>query len=76
MRMMGRVFKVPVFYISNDNENDVIRCRESLAEGHSIVITGIGIDGKVGAFTGVVQSVAHNAMQKPGRRYSVTILDD
>ena len=28
------------------------------------------------AFAGVVQSVAHNAMGKPGRRYSVTILEN
>jgi hypothetical protein len=67
---------MPLFYISHDNEQDVRRCHESRSEGRPIVITGIGIDGKVAAFTGIVQSVAHDAMRKAGRRYSVTILDE
>jgi hypothetical protein len=62
---------MPLFYISHDNEKDVRRCHESRLEGRPVVITGIGIDGKVGAFTGVVQSVAHDPMWAEGRRYSV-----
>jgi hypothetical protein len=65
---------MPLFYISNDDENDVRRCHESRVEGRPITITGIDISGKVAAFTGIVQSVAHDAMRKAGRRYSVTIL--
>jgi hypothetical protein len=65
---------MPLFYIVDDNENDVRRCRESRSEGCQITIAGIDISGKVATFTGIVQSVAHDAIRKPGRRYSVTIL--
>ena len=67
---------MPLFYISEDNENDVQRCQESRLEGRPITITAIDIDGKIAAFTGVVQSVAHDGTRKPGRRFSVTILPD
>ena len=65
-----------LFYISHDDENDVRRCRESQQLGRPLTITGIDIYGKVAAFTDVVASVAHDEMRKPGRRYSVTILND
>jgi hypothetical protein len=65
---------MPLFYISDDNENDARRCHESRREGVPITITGIGIDGKAATFTGVVQSVADDTARKPGRRYSVTII--
>jgi hypothetical protein len=65
-----------VFYISYDDENDVRKCRESQQDGRPLTITGIDIYGKLAAFTGVVVSVAHDEMRKPGRRYSVTILND
>ena len=42
---------MPLFYISEDNENDVQRCQESRLEGRPITITAIDIDGKVAAFT-------------------------
>ena len=64
------------FYISNDNENDVRRCNESLTGRRSITITGLNMDGQVGAFTGVVQSVEHDATRDKGRHYRVTILDN
>ena len=67
---------MPLFYISEDNENDVQRCQESRLEGRPITITATDIDGKIAAFTGVVQSVAHDGTRKPGRRFSVTILPD
>jgi hypothetical protein len=73
--MTERAFKnMPQFYISNDNENDVRRCNESLAFRQLITITGLNMDGQVAAFTGVVQSVAQDAMRDKGRRYQVTIL--
>ena len=65
---------IHIFYIGNDDENDVRRCHESRVEGRPITITGIDISGKVAPFTGIVQAVAHDAMRKAGRRYSVTIL--
>jgi len=64
------------FYISNDDENDVRRCNESLAFRQSITITGLNMNGQVAGFTGVVQSVAHDAKRDVGRRYKVTILDE
>ena len=65
---------MPLFYINNDNEDDVCRCRESRLEQRTITINGTDIHGKIAAFTGVVQSVSHDATRKAGRRYSVTIL--
>jgi hypothetical protein len=66
---------MPQFYISNDNENDVRRCTESLTGRRPITITGLNLDGQVAAFTGVVQSVDLDAVRDKGRRYQVTILD-
>jgi hypothetical protein len=67
---------MPQLYISNDNENDVRRCNESLAGRRPITMTGLNMDGQVTALTGIVQSVEHDAMRDKGRRYRVTILDE
>ena len=64
------------FYISNDGDNDVSRCNESLISHHSITITGLNMDGQVAAFTGVVQSVVHDTKREKGRRYRITMLDN
>jgi hypothetical protein len=62
------------FYISNDNENDVQRCNESLRSEASIVITGLTVEGQhLKAFQGTVQSIDGDPKRGWGKRYKVTI---
>jgi hypothetical protein len=62
------------FYISNDNENDVRRCNESLRTTAPIVITGLTLEGlHLKAFQGIVQSIDGDPKRGWGKRYKVTI---
>jgi hypothetical protein len=61
------------FYISNDSEVDVQRCKESRDTGRPITIIGLTRDGLLKAFNGVVQSVEHDPKRNPGTRFRVTI---
>ena len=63
------------FYISNDDEDDVQKCKGSRDFRTSITITGRTIDGFTKAFTGIVQSVEHDLARAPGARWRVTISD-
>lgn len=53
------------------DENDIRRCRESLASRMPITIT-VTIDDKIKAFRGVVQSVEEDRNRTPWR-YRVTM---
>ena len=63
------------FYISNDDEADVQKCKESRDSRTSTTIIGRTIDGFIKPFTGVVQSVEHDLARAPGTRWRVTIGD-
>ena len=62
------------FYISNDDEADVQKCKESRDSRTSTTIIGRTIDGFIKPFTGVVQSVEHGSRARPrdtlARNYS------
>jgi len=64
------------FYICNDSEHDVRRCRESRDTRRPITITGLTRDALVKAFSGVVQSVEHDLSRNPGTRLRVTIREE
>ena len=61
------------FYISNDDEAAVQKCKESRDSRTSTTIIGRTIDGFIKPFTGVVQSVEHDLARGPGARWRVTI---
>ena len=63
------------FYISDDSEADVQRCKESRDSRTVITITGRTTDGFIKAFTGIVQSVEHDAARSPGTRWRVISAD-
>ena len=63
------------FYISNDDEADVQKCKDSRDSRTSITIIGRTIDGFIKPFTGVVESVEHDLARGPGARWRVTISD-
>ena len=59
-------------YISNDDEADVQKCKDSRDSRTSITITGRTIDGFTKAFTGIVQSVEHDLARAPLARVSIS----
>ena len=63
------------FYIADDDKNGVQRCKESQLDGMPITITGLTAEGEVKGFTGIVQSLVHDAKREPDRRWRVTIFD-
>jgi hypothetical protein len=63
------------FYIINDDENDIRRCNASRDDQMVIAITGVAIDGHIKGFTGIVQSVEHDAIRDQGKRWRVTMHD-
>ena len=63
------------FYISNDDENDALRCDESRDAQRVITITALTIYGRIKAFTGIVQAIEHDAQCEPGKRWRVTMHD-
>jgi hypothetical protein len=52
------------------------RYSDSIKYRRPITITGLTLEGHVGGFTGVVQSVGHDVMRDKGSRYRITILDN
>ena len=62
------------FYIVGANE-DVARCRESLSRKTTITISGTTADGKLGAFTGIVQSIENDVKRDPARQWRITMTD-
>jgi hypothetical protein len=61
------------FYISDDSEAGVQRCKESRDSRTLITIMGRTTDGFIKAFTGIVQSVEHDAARSPGTQWRVTM---
>ena len=49
------------------------RYSDSIKYRRPITITGLTLEGHVGGFTGVVQSVGHDVMRDRGSRYRITI---
>jgi hypothetical protein len=63
------------FYISNDNDYDVWRCKQSQRDRIPITITGVTVEKHIKQFMGIVESVENDAKLAPGKRWRVTILD-
>jgi len=59
------------FYVSS--EDDVRRCQESRALKLAITISGTADDGKIRAFTGVVQSIDDDKTRTASKRWRVTM---
>jgi hypothetical protein len=60
------------FYAKAEDE---YRCRRALIGKDAITITGLTMDGKIGAFTGRVQSVEGGLTAIPGYPLRITIED-
>jgi hypothetical protein len=60
-----------VFYLRDDNEADLERCRDSLDGRAPVTITGLGLDGRIATFTGFVQSIEYNEKRGAGTRWLV-----
>ena len=63
------------FYILDDDEDAVWRCKMSQLDGTTITIAGLTAEGEIKLYTGVVQSLVHDAERDPDRRWRVTIYD-
>jgi hypothetical protein len=63
------------FYISDDDEDGIRRCKLSQIDGTPITIAGLTAEGQVKLYTGVVQSLVHDEKRDPDRRWRVTIYD-
>ena len=61
------------FYLSD--AYTMRRCQESVADRKAVTVTGETGDGRVAAFTGVVQSVEDQGANKPSRRWRITMPD-
>jgi hypothetical protein len=66
---------VKQFYISDDDQSGVGRCKESQLDGVPITITGLSAEGEVKGYTGIVQSLVRDAKRDPVRRWLVTVFD-
>jgi hypothetical protein len=65
-----------VFYIKDDSEAELERCRDSLDDRAPVTITGgLGLDGRIATFTGFVQSIEYNEKRAVGTRWRVTMRD-
>ena len=60
------------FYAKAEDE---YRCRRALIGKGAITITGLTMDGKVGAFAGRIQSIEGGHTAIPGYPLRITILD-
>jgi hypothetical protein len=61
------------FYVST--ENDIHRCKESIALCQPITITGTDMDGRIRVFTGQVQSVEENRQAASQQRSRIKMLE-
>jgi hypothetical protein len=57
---------MPLFFIIDDNENDVRKCHESRLKQRSISISGTDISGEETIFAGIVQSIVRDHTAQAG----------
>jgi hypothetical protein len=73
MMTVGPAAAMDQFYIRDDDEDGIRRCKLSQIDGTSITIAGLTAEGQVKLYTGVVQSLVHDEQRDPDRRWRVTI---
>jgi hypothetical protein len=69
----GAAAAMSQFFIRDDDEDGIRRCKLSQIDGALITIAGLTADGQVELFTGVVQSLVHDGKRDPDRRWRVTL---
>ena len=61
------------FYLSGGSASAVRRCNQSRRTGEAITLSGLGLDGNVVTFTGIVQSVQTTQETVKEKHFLVTI---
>jgi hypothetical protein len=68
--MKGRMSQ---FYIGDDDETSVQRCKYSQLDGTPVTVTGLSAQGEVKEYAGIVQSLVRDGKRDPDRRWQVTM---